>query len=173
MPQLITKIVEYLRRLGAALMLLFIVACNPVSLNWEDLKTQIRNQFPSVQHITIADFKKNYADKALVVDVRNTDEFSVSHIPGAVHFQHADQLATWIKQQPKQPVVIYCSVGYRSAQMAQSLQKRGLQQVVNLEGSIFEWANQGESVVAAAGPTQKVHPFNEKWGQLLEDQYHP
>ncbi|MEO0375178.1 MAG: rhodanese-like domain-containing protein, partial [Cyanobacteria bacterium P01_A01_bin.17] len=160
MTQLIAKIVEYLRRLGAALTLLFMIACDPGQLNWQDLKTQIRNQFPSVEHITTTDFKEDYAGNALVVDVRNADEFAVSHIPGAVHFQDADQLADWIKQQPSQPVVVYCSVGYRSAQMAQSLQKHGLQQVVNLEGSIFEWANQGESVVTSTGPTPKVHPFN-------------
>lgn len=173
MTTLIAKFVELLRRLGAALTLLFLAACASVQLNWQSLKTQIRNQFPSVEHITTTDFKENYSGQAHIIDVRNADEFEVSHLPGAVHFQDADQLATWIQEQPKQPIVVYCSVGYRSAQMVKSLQKLGLQQVVNLEGSIFEWVNQGESVVDRNGPTQKVHPFNQKWGQLLEKQYHP
>ncbi len=167
------EIMKLFRRLGAALAFIFMTACASAQLNWQSLKAQIRNQFPSVEHITTTDFKENYSGSALVVDVRNADEFAVSHIPDAVHFQDADQLAAWIKRQPTQPVVVYCSVGYRSAQMAKSLQKLGLQQVVNLEGSIFEWANQGEPVVAPTGPTQKVHPFNEKWGQLLEEKYHP
>ncbi len=173
MTLLMAKIIEFFRRLGAALTLLFLAACTSVQLDWQSLKTQIRNQFPAVEHITTQDFKANYSGKAHVIDVRNPDEFAVSHIPGAVHFQDAGQLAAWIQQQPTQPVVVYCSVGYRSAQMVKSLQKLGLQEVVNLEGSIFEWVNQGESVVDQDGPTQKVHPFNQKWGQLLEKQYHP
>jgi rhodanese-related sulfurtransferase len=164
---------RFLRRLGATLTLLFMTACASAQLNWQSLKTQIRHQFPSVEPITTKDFKRNYFKKALVIDVRTPDEFAVSHIPGAVHFQDAEKLATWIKQQPAQPIIVYCSVGYRSAQMAQSLQKRDVQQVFNLEGSIFEWANAGEPIVMATGPTHKVHPFNQKWGQLLEAQYHP
>ncbi len=167
------KLMDLLRQFGAILTLLLMTSCTSAQLNWKSLKTQIRQQFPAVEHITITDFKQHYAGKALVIDVREANEFAVSHIPDAVHFQDPDKLAVWIEQQPTQPVVVYCSVGYRSAKMAASLNKLGLQQVVNLEGSIFEWANQGEPVLSQTGPTQKVHPFNEKWGQLLQKQYHP
>ncbi|MGF1603002.1 MAG: rhodanese-like domain-containing protein [Thermosynechococcaceae cyanobacterium] len=170
---LISKFLTLLRRLGAMFSLLCITACASVQLNWQSLKTQIRNQFPTVAHISTTEFKEGYLGKSLLVDVRNDDEFAVSHIAGAVHFQDAGKLAAWIKQQPAQPVIVYCSVGYRSAQMVQSLQKLGIKPVFNLEGSIFEWANKGDPVVTQAGPTTKVHPFNEKWGQLLETQYHP
>lgn len=170
---LMTRPVTILRHLVGTLIFFCITACTSTPLSWSSLKTHIRAQFPTVTHITTADFRDNYLGQSLLVDVRDQAEFSVSHINGAVHFQDAAQLAAWIKQQPNQPVVLYCSVGYRSAQMAKALQKKGIEQVVNLEGSIFEWANQGQPVVNATGPTDKVHAFNQKWGQLLEEKYHP
>jgi rhodanese-related sulfurtransferase len=170
---LTAKFLTLIRRLGTMFILLWITACTTVPINWQNLKTQIRQQFPTVTHITTTTFKKNYLGKSLLIDVRDDDEFAVSHIAGAVHFQDANQLAAWIKQQPAQPVIVYCSVGYRSARMAQSLQKLGIKQVFNLEGSIFEWANEGDPVVTQTGAATKVHPFNEKWGQLLEQKYHP
>ena len=42
--------------------------------------------------------------------------------------------------------------------------------VYNLEGGIFRWHNDYNTVVSQVGETEAVHPFNRKWGQLLERQ---
>jgi hypothetical protein len=48
-----------------------------------------------------------------------------------------------------------------------------MKRVFNLKGSIFEWANRGNPVVNQHGVTPYVHPYNRRWGQLLNKKYHP
>jgi rhodanese-related sulfurtransferase len=51
------------------------------------------------------------------------------------------------------PVIVYCSVGYRSEKIGEKLQKLGFQNVHNLYGGIFQWKNDGFEVLNA----QKVN----------------
>jgi len=66
--------------------------------------------------------------------------------------------------------VTYCSVGYRSAKMAQRLRNAGYTNVQNLEGSIFEWANEHRPLVRDGEPTKQVHPYSALRGHLLRDE---
>ncbi|MGH7943844.1 MAG: rhodanese-like domain-containing protein, partial [Opitutaceae bacterium] len=70
---------------------------------------------------------------------------------------------------PDRAVVVYCSVGWRSAEVVARLAKGGKHGVLNLDGSIFQWANEGRSLIdSRAEPVRVVHPFNRAWGSLLE-----
>ena len=69
-----------------------------------------------------------------------------------------------------QKVVVYCSIGYRSEKIGEQLQQLGYKDVHNLYGSIFEWVNAGNEVVDAKNnKTRKVHTYNRKWSQWVED----
>ena len=70
------------------------------------------------------------------------------------------------------PIVVYCSVGYRSSILARKLQDMGFTKVYNLEGSIFKWANEDRPLVQNQTTGYKVHPYNAHWGRLLERKYH-
>jgi hypothetical protein len=52
--------------------------------------------------------------------------------------------------------------------MAERLQKAGFTNVMNLEGSIFQWANEGRPVYRDAAEVQQVHPYDGIWGKLLD-----
>ena len=39
--------------------------------------------------------------------------------------------------------------------------------MLNLEGGIFDWHNDGRPLTDANGKTPYVHPYDDKWGQLL------
>ncbi len=67
------------------------------------------------------------------------------------------------------PVVAYCSVGYRSAGLADGLGQHGYTRVCNLEGSLFQWANEGRPLVDADGRVNVVHPYGEPWSDLLDE----
>ena len=69
---------------------------------------------------------------------------------------------------PHRTVVVYCSVGYRSSQLARRLQRAGFTNVMNLEGSIFAWANEGRPLVANGHSATLVHPYNRKFGRMLK-----
>jgi len=68
------------------------------------------------------------------------------------------------------PIVVYCSIGYRSEKIGEKIQKLGFTKVYNLYGSIFEWVNQDNPVVDSNNkPTDKVHTYNKKWSKWVQD----
>ncbi len=110
----------------------------------------------------------------LILDARTEAEYTVSHLAGAqrVDITSDAAIATLLKTDSKdKQVVVYCSVGYRSAKVAQQLQQSGFQNSFNLEGGLFRWANEGRPIVHAEQPTQLVHPYNKWWGLLLKKQH--
>ena len=107
-------------------------------------------------------------ERPLLIDVREADEFNVSHLPGALHLQTGQAIAELVRD-TEAPIVVYCSVGYRSAGVADELQALGYSNVLNLQHSIFEWANRDLPLLNGAGETDLVHPFNRAWGTLLDE----
>jgi rhodanese-related sulfurtransferase len=109
-----------------------------------------------------------------LIDARAKEEFQISHISGAKNIPYnAKELLNYlINIKPDNPIVVYCSVGYRSSILARKLQTLGFKDVHNLEGSIFKWANEGRPLVQGKTTVHKVHPYNAHWGSLLEKKYH-
>ncbi|MFN3883201.1 MAG: rhodanese-like domain-containing protein [Rhodocyclaceae bacterium] len=82
---------------------------------------------------------------ALVVDVRETAEWSAGHIPAARHLplsQFAKHLVEIDKSKDK-PIILVCASGNRSGTAARMLQKAGFQQVFNLAGGMRAWIDAG------------------------------
>jgi rhodanese-related sulfurtransferase len=138
-----------------------------------DLSASIHAKFPDVSTIQPAELSGWMNDSKrlppLLLDVREEQEYAVSHLPGA-HRAQSDAVAQLrqLGAMEETPIVVYCSVGYRSALMAQKLQKAGFTNVRNLEGSIFAWANEGRPLVNSNGATSGAHPFNALWGRYLD-----
>lgn len=150
----------------------FLLGCGQTP-RWTHIQLEIDQKFPEVPQLSIEDFQKLDSKNVLLVDVRAKEEFEVSHLERAICISDLDKLTQLIKVHSPTTVVLYCSVGYRSSALAAQLQTRGFQQVVNLKGSIFEWANDGLPVWKDSQLTEFVHPFNERWGALLDSRYHP
>jgi len=137
------------------------------------LKQEIRARFPTVQGISTAELaawlEASTAAPPLLLDVRTPAEFAVSHLPGALPSPALDRALELIGARPNSgSVVLYCSVGYRSADLAAQLQGQGLTNLYNLEGSIFQWANEGRPIFRGSTPVGVVHPFDEDWGRFLD-----
>lgn len=110
-------------------------------------------------------------EDAVFVDSREKREFEVSHIEDAVWvgYEQVD-LAPLEKVDRTKPLVVYCSVGYRSEQIALKAKQMGFEKVFNLYGGIFEWKNQGNKVVDQKGEeTEAVHAYNRVWGVWLSN----
>jgi len=108
--------------------------------------------------------------KPVLLDARTQDEFDVSHLAGA---RRVDPDAEALDPQDpshQTPIIVYCSVGYRSAAVARRLEAAGFGHVYNLEGGIFQWANEGRPIYRAGEAAEKVHPYNRTWGRLLNAQ---
>lgn len=130
---------------------------------------ELREEFPKVARISVDDLttRMQQGRAPLLLDVREFDEFAVSQLHGARNARTLDEALAAIGSDRDREVVVYCSVGYRSAKLAQSLADRGVKSVKNLEGSIFAWANSGHPVYRGTQPTNRVHPYDEKWGRML------
>ena len=107
----------------------------------------------------------------VLLDVRERDEYAVSHLRGArrVAPSATDMAALSIPRNAT--IIVYCSVGYRSAAMAQRLESAGYDRVFNLLGGIFQWANEGRPVYSGDRRVNLVHPYDREWGQMLDERY--
>ncbi len=108
----------------------------------------------------------------VVLDARTADEYGVSHLEGAVRIDPFKPSLRPLRGFSKDTaIVLYSSVGYRGARVADFLTRQGYSQVYNLDGGEFRWANEGRPVFRQDRPTAEVHPYNPAWGLLLESQY--
>jgi 3-mercaptopyruvate sulfurtransferase SseA len=69
-------------------------------------------------------------------------------------------------------LVVSSSAGYRGARVASWLGKAGYTKGLNLSGGLFQWANEGRPLFRGESrPTAMVHPYDRKWGLLVEKRY--
>ena len=146
------------------------------SLTFNLLKRYIARKFPHVESITPQALAKWLEDAAktqpILLDARSEAEYEVSHLWQARRIDPDDANLTALAEVSKQtPIVVYCSVGYRSAAVASRLVEGGIERVYNLEGSIFQWVNEGYPVFKYERRTMLVHRYNWLWGKLLKPQY--
>ena len=127
--------------------------------------------FPQVKQLPTAQLAEWLADNSrpqpLLLDVRQPEEFAVSHLDGARRVSLGEDPKSVLANVPlAQPIVCYCAAGFRSSIMAKRLVRAGHSEVFNLEGAIFDWACEGRPLICGDQLTREVHPFN--WlGRLL------
>lgn len=162
----------------AALWLLALPACSqdkavtgnrPVSNYDRMLRALYSESVPLVQPAQLAATLRKAPNQVLLLDTRTPAEYQVSHLQGArfVDFETFEKQD--FKDLPRdKPVVVYCSVGYRSERVGERLKALGFKNVRNLYGGIFQWMNEGRPVLNAQGPTQNIHPYSALWGTWLQ-----
>ena len=107
----------------------------------------------------------------IFLDAREEEEYSVSHIKDAIHIGYNDPQLTAVNDFPTDtPLILYCSVGYRSEKIGKLLSEKGFSNVSNLYGSLFEWVNQGLPIVNNHGElTDTIHTYNTNWSKWVEN----
>ncbi|NBB86451.1 MAG: rhodanese-like domain-containing protein [Bacteroidetes bacterium] len=143
---------------------------------WEAVERMIERDYPAAQPLSTDSLHTWLGDETVappvLLDVRKAEEYAVSHLEGAMRVDPNTTDFTFLADRTREtPIVAYCSVGYRSAAIAERLQEAGFTNVYNLHGSIFEWANNGYPVVRDGKVVDEVHPYDRLWGQLLERSY--
>ena len=84
---------------------------------------------------------------ALVLDVREPDEWVAGHIPGAALIP-LGELAARVAEVPRdRDVVVVCRSGNRSAQGRDILLGAGYTSVTSMAGGMNDWAGSGRPVV--------------------------
>ncbi len=122
----------------------------------------------SVKEVKPADV--SVKSHVVYLDAREKEEYETSHIKNAIWigFNDFDERSL-AKISKSKPIVVYCSVGYRSEKITEKMEKLGFEDVSNLYGGIFSWKDAGFKVVDSEGKyTEKVHTYNKKWSQWLK-----
>jgi len=149
-----------------------ILACRDHgSLEWEAVKTAIRSDYPTVKHVSTGKlaYWLQQGDPVVLIDARKHEEYVVSHLAGAKRASNVEEVLAALEEITlNSPVVVYCSVGYRSSALVQDIEGLGFTEVFNLEGSIFQWANEGRPVYRDGMKVEVVHPYDSEWGKLLD-----
>lgn len=103
-----------------------------------DAKTRIREVSPQ----QASDQQK---EGAVLIDVREAEEFAKGHATGAVHLSRGTIELKIEEQVPDTaaPIICYCGGGNRSALVADNLQKMGYTNVASLAGGFKSWKDQG------------------------------
>lgn len=85
-------------------------------------------------------------EQMIVLDVRTIGEYRQVRLDDA-QLIPIDQLARRLGEIPaNRPILLYCAVGYRSAEAANYLARKGFSQIYNMYGGISAWQVRGYPV---------------------------
>jgi len=100
-----------------------------------------------IREISIDEVKQKLdkGEKFLLVDVREDNEWAKDHLPGAVHMGRGVIERDIEERVPdlESPMIFYCGGGFRSAMVADNLQKMGYTNVLSMDGGVRGWRERG------------------------------
>lgn len=128
-----------------------------------------KNTVPQITPDSLQRLLQNGKNTPLLLDTRQPEEYKVSHLRHARFVNYTTFNLSQLADVPKNtPIVVYCTVGYRSEQVGEQLRQAGYTQVQNLYGGIFSWVNSGNQVYDSQGATKRVHAYSKGWGIWLQ-----
>jgi molybdopterin/thiamine biosynthesis adenylyltransferase/rhodanese-related sulfurtransferase len=107
---------------------------------------QIKDRIEEVDPAAVRD---QLQTGAIVIDVRQDEEWAVGHIPGArfVPKSHIESRVEGVAPDKTQPVILYCASGQRSAWAARTMMEDlGYDHVSSMTGGFTLWKDRGYDV---------------------------
>ena len=128
-----------------------------------------KQSIPYIYSEMLVDIQNN--PSIVLLDTREKKEFEVSHIKGALYAGYKNfnlqKVSKNIKSKDTQ-IIVYCSLGVRSEDIAEILQKAGYTNIKNLYGGIFNWKNNNLPLVnKQQKQTDSVHVYSKQWEKWL------
>ena len=110
--------------------------------NFRDLLSAAKTEISEVDTDGAAD---RIAGGAVVLDVREPEEFDEGALEGAIHIPrgHLESQVENRISDKSAPVVVYCAGGVRSAFAARTLGELGYSDVVSMDGGFGRWKDEG------------------------------
>jgi phage shock protein E len=139
---------NYLALTGVSILLLIEIGCSR-NANKAALPSKESTE-NSVQLVDVTETKRLIAaGQVIIVDVRTPDEFSTGHIAGAknLNFYDGDFQANLQQLDKRQPYLVHCKSGRRSAQAGTVMKQLGFNSVYDLAGGISAWEQANQEIV--------------------------
>jgi rhodanese-related sulfurtransferase len=111
----------------------------PEHVRFEKLVTEAKKHITEISPQDAA--AKSQSGEAVIVDVREKDEWDEEHIPNATHLSRGTIELDIEEQVPdtNAMIICHCGGGGRSALAAESLQKMGYKNVRSMAGGFKAW----------------------------------
>ncbi len=104
-----------------------------------------------VPEISVDQLDELFASGVLLIDVREDDEYTEGHVPGAHHIPLADLVERIDEIDNAQTVYCICAMGGRSAKAVGFLRSNGFD-AINVAGGTQGWVASGRGVVQGTDP---------------------
>lgn len=125
------------------ILLVSLVVVSGFSLLWPALMRPSGNSVGPVEATQLIN-----REDALIVDVREADEYAAGHLPEAKNFpvgKLAERVGELEKYKDK-PIIVCCAAGVRSNKACGELKKHGFAKLYNLAGGVDAWVGAGYPV---------------------------
>lgn len=128
------------------------------------LVDECKERYTQAHWIDLSEFmERRESESWAIVDARSEVEIAVSTIPEAISM---DEFCANLESYRQSAILIYCTIGCRSGDAAESLMADGFQ-THNLWGGVIAWALHGNQFTTSDGKdTYRVHVFDEKWNVI-------
>ncbi len=114
-------------------------------------------EIPSVPVDAVpAEFDDAGTTPAILLDVREDDEWQLGHAPGAVHIPMADIPARADELDYDREIYVICRQGGRSLQVVRYLTHIGFD-AVNISGGMVAWQKAGRPLTAEGDHEAKIY----------------
>lgn len=155
------------------LLLIFIplIACSQQKVENNSYEMMLKTLLSHSVDEILVDSLANDTTSYIFLDAREKEEYDVSHMKDAIWVGYDDFKLQRVENIDKsKPIVVYCSVGYRSEKISEKLVANGFSNVQNLYGGLFEWKNQNHTIVNSSNtPTDSIHIYSPSWGIWLNE----
>jgi rhodanese-related sulfurtransferase len=98
-----------------------------------------------IREVTAAEARNEQQQGAVLIDVREREEFEQGAAQGAVHLSKGilELRIEELVPDAATPIICYCGGGSRSALAADNLQKMGYTNVASMAGGLKAWKSDG------------------------------
>lgn len=122
------------------LLLVVLAVTSGLALLWPLLAPGAKNEVSPVEATQLIN-----REDALVVDVREVDEYANGHLPDARNIPQAKlaERAGELEKFKDKPLIVCCAAGMRSAKACSELTKLGFARTYSLAGGVDGWVGAG------------------------------
>jgi hydroxyacylglutathione hydrolase len=127
-----------------------------------DMPWAMLTSAPSIDLVTI-DAVHSTDRNALLIDIREPEEYVQGHVPGAINLPQAD-LASRLEELPRdRSLMLICQHGIRSVRAAQFLKQIGFAQVASVTGGTSAWTEAARPLVTGEAPIKPPRVVESLW----------
>lgn len=108
---------------------------------------------PTEAEVSVLEARRRLdAGRAVLIDVREPEEWAEGHVAGAVHIP-LGELGLRLDELPRdRDLLFFCRSGARSGMAAEALRQHGVDRAVNVAGGILAWTRRGLPVTSDSLP---------------------